>query len=136
MNAYAPSRRVGIDITFRLIDTQAAADAAPSSSGGEAFSDLALLLPGTAQSPGKVMTMEDGLVVTDGTWSPMPDNAVVPWWSTALSDENGQFDTPPTLTMALSSPYRLPKRRRAREKGLMNISTMVRGSSMLRKDFR
>lgn len=104
MNAYAPSRRVGIDITFRLIDTQAAADAAPSSSGGEAFSDLALLLPGTAQSPGKVMTMEDGLVVTDGTWSPMPDNAVVPWWSTALSDENGQFDTPPTLTMALSSP--------------------------------
>lgn len=104
MNAYAPSRRVGIDITFALLDTEAAGNATPTASGAEAFSDLSLLLSGEAQSPGKGMTMEDGLVVTDGTWSPLPDDAVVPWWSTALSDESGQFTAPPTLTLELSAP--------------------------------
>lgn len=104
MNAYADRRRVGIDITFKLLDLEAAGDATPSSSGEEQFSALSELLDGQAVSPGKVMTMEDDLVVTDGTWSPIPDDVEVPWWSTALSDAAGAFTQPPTLTMSLSAP--------------------------------
>lgn len=104
MNAYAARRLVGIDITFKLLDTGAAGNAAPSASGAEPFSRLPELLDGLATSPGKIMTMEDGLVVTDGTWDIMPDGMEIPWWSTALSDSEGHFDQPPTLTMTLSAP--------------------------------
>lgn len=103
MNAYPDRRRVGIDITFKLIDTEAAGEATPTSSGAESFSRLRELLDGLAASPGKIMTMEDDLVVTDGTWGVMPDGMEAPWWSTALSDGDGAFDQPPTLTMTLSS---------------------------------
>lgn len=104
MNAYADRRQVGINITFDLIDTEAAGDATPSASDAEPFSRLPKLLDRAAVSPGKIMTMEDDLVVTDGTWDVMPDGTEVPWWSTALSDDNGRFNQPPTLTMTLSSP--------------------------------
>lgn len=103
MNAYADRRRVGIDITFNLIDTEAAGEATPSASNAESFSRLPELLDGAAASPGKIMTMEDDLVVTDGTWDVMPDGLEVPWWTSALSDGVGAFSQPPTLTMTLSS---------------------------------
>lgn len=104
MNAYADRRQVGIDITFKLVDTEAAKDATPSVSNAEPFSRPLELLDGVAVSPGKIMTMEDDLVVTDGTWDVMPDGMDVPWWTTALSDGSGAFSIPPTLTMTLSSP--------------------------------
>lgn len=101
---YTDERIVGISITFRLVDLEAAAQATPSSNGAEAFSDLAQLLSDAAQSPGKIMTMEDNLAQTDGTWDIMPDDMKVPYWSTAVSDENGGFSVPPALTMKLSAP--------------------------------
>lgn len=104
MIAYAARRKVGLEITFRLVDTDAAGDASPSTSGAENFSVLSSLLSGDAASPGKIMTMEDGLTQTDGTWIIMPEDMQVPWWSTALSDAEGLFAHPPSLTMELSSP--------------------------------
>lgn len=103
-NPYTDERFVGIDITFRLVDLEAAGQATPGSSGAEDFSVLEQLLTDTARSPGKIMTMEDNLVQTDGTWEPMPDGMQVPYWSTALSGEDGIFTEPPTLTMDLSTP--------------------------------
>lgn len=103
-NPYTDERFVGISVTFQLIDLEAAGQATPSSNGAETFSDLMQLLTGAAQSPGKVMTMEDNLVQTDGTWDIMPDGMEVPFWSTAVSDGSGTFTTPPTLTMELSAP--------------------------------
>lgn len=102
-NPYTDERFVGISVTFKLLDLEAAGQATPSSNGAEGFSDLMQLLSGAAQSPGKIMTMEDNLVQTDGTWDIMPDGMEVPYWSTALSGEDGTFPTPPTLTMTLSA---------------------------------
>lgn len=104
MNAYADSRRVGIDIVFKLVDTGAEANASPSANGAEPFSRLGELLHGRASSPGKIMTLEERLTLLDGSWSIMPDGLEVPWWSTALSDASGTFTQPPTLTMELSAP--------------------------------
>ena len=104
MIAYAARRKVGLEITFRLVDTDAAGDATPSTSDAENFSALPSLLSGDAASPGKIMTMEDGLTQTDGTWIIMAEDMRVPWWSTALSNAEGVFCQPPSLTMELSSP--------------------------------
>lgn len=104
MNAYPSARHVSMSISFALVDVDAAGNATPTSNGAERLSDLARLLTGNAKSPGKIMTMEDGLVRTDGTWEPMPEDMVVPYWSTALSDGSGTFSIPPTLTMTLSAP--------------------------------
>lgn len=101
-NPYTDERFVNIAVTFRLVDVDAADEATPSSNGAESISRLAALLPGDAVSPGKIMTMEDGLMQTDGTWDILPDGATVPYWSTALSGGNGAFSTPPTLTFDLS----------------------------------
>ena len=104
MNAYPSARHVSMSISFALVDVDAAGNAATASNGAEKLSDLARLLTGKDRSPGKIMTMEDGLVRTDGTWEPMPEDMVVPYWSTALSDSSGTFAVPPTLTMTLSAP--------------------------------
>lgn len=103
-NPYTDERFVGISVAFKLLDLEAAGQATPSSNGAESLSRLMDLLPGDAVSPGKIMTMEDGLVQTDGTWDIMPDGMTVPYWSTALSGADGTFTVPPTLTFTLSGP--------------------------------
>lgn len=101
---YTDERFVDIHITFRLEDVDAKDEATPSSNGAESISRLMDLLPGDAVSPGKIMTMEDNLMQTDGTWDILPDGVTVPYWSTALSDGSGNFAVPPTLTFDLSGP--------------------------------
>ncbi len=104
-NAYPDVREVGVGVTFRLVDVGAAGNAAVSSNGAEPISILSQLLTGDETSPGKIMTMEDDLVQTDGTWDILQPGQTVPFWSTALSDQDGIFQTPvPTLTFSLSNP--------------------------------
>ena len=101
---YTDVRSIGISISFALIDTAASGNTTVTDNGAEQFSKVAQLIAAEVKSPGKIMTMEDDLVQTDGTWIPMPDGMIVPYWSTALSDERGSFSSPPTLTMNLSAP--------------------------------
>ena len=101
-NPYTDERYVGIGISFQLMDPDAAGDATASATYPTAFSQPSQLITG-APSPGKIMTMEDNLVLLDGTWIPAPDGMIVPYWSTVLSGPDGTFATPPSVTMELSS---------------------------------
>ncbi len=102
MNPYGDTRMVDIAIIFNLLDLEAADHATLSSNGAEAVSQLTDLLIYGNCATGKWLTLEPDFWALDGTWEPLPVGQTVGFWSTALSDENGQFASPPTLTAQLS----------------------------------
>lgn len=103
-NPYTTVRDVDILVNFDVVNAEAMEDATITVTDSEDFSDITQLRDGNLDSQ-KFATCENELVILDGSWSYLPDNITteeIGWWSESLSDENGEFETPPTLTGTLS----------------------------------
>lgn len=106
-NAYPPIRHVDPLISFRLIDTDAAGNATPSATDAEDISQLPQLLD-ELQPPVRTLAIpEPNAWLLDGTAQVLPDDMsgeTVGFWSSTLSDTDGRFAAPPSVTMTLSAP--------------------------------
>ena len=71
--------------------------------GGNAFSSDALIASGGENKA--YATLEPGLWRLDGTRKLLPDDPHPGWWSVARSDENGQLESPPVITITFPVPY-------------------------------
>lgn len=71
--------------------------------GGNAFSSDALIASGGENKA--YATLEPGLWRLDGTRKLLPDAPHPGWWSVARSDENGQLESPPVITITFPVPY-------------------------------
>lgn len=106
-NPYPDSQRVGVEVTFKLVDTAAENNATPSTNGANAISNLSQLTDENNRPTAKWATLEEGLWITDGTWSILPNDlgdTPIGWWGSALSGDDCTFAVNPTLTMELSTP--------------------------------
>lgn len=88
-------------IVYKDIAPGAAEDAAYSSTGQTAFSNLDLSADGTAR---KFATLEQNRWVLDGTFE-IYDGSNVHYWSEDLTDDNCEFTTPPVLTVLFDAQY-------------------------------
>lgn len=103
---YAQVRRVSCWVTFRLVDTAAAGNATPSTSGAESISALAQLTDGVTEMSGPWATLEDDLWRLGEDIKLLPDDLTglqLGWWSSAISAADKSFAANPTLTFALSA---------------------------------
>lgn len=82
-------------VEYELIDVTAAEDANESSSSVKSFSDISLLSEGTNfDNEG---TLEKNFFILDGSFSEFEDDPEVAFFSTEMSDINGDFDNNPTF---------------------------------------
>lgn len=87
------------EIINELIDVGAKDDSTPSATQNQTFADILLLKQDNADRP-PTMTMEWNYSILDGTMVHLPDNlenSQYPYFSDSISDENGDFETPPIL---------------------------------------
>ncbi len=105
-NPYPADRTVDAEIAFKLVDTQAARNAAPAAAGADPVSNLAQIIREENRAGGRWSTLEPGLWLLDGTFHTLPetlDQEPMGLW-TQLSGDDGTFDTSPLLTLTLSEP--------------------------------
>lgn len=98
---YADIRWVDFNIRFELLDETAKGAAVPSVSGQGDISQLAQLTDGIEEMSAKYATFETDGWKLDGTFSIVPDDLTgiqTGWWSDVLSDEDGLFLTPPSVS--------------------------------------
>lgn len=106
-NPYKQARHVGIEIMLDATERKAASHCTFTTNGQESISNISQIKKYEFEDV-KYATCEDGLVMLDGSYNYLPDtltNEHIGWWSTEISDENGDFDTYPTLTAQLSNTY-------------------------------
>lgn len=87
------------EIINELIDVGAKDDSTPGATQNQTFADILLLKQDNADRP-PTMTMEWNYSILDGTMANLSDNledAQYPYFSDSVSDENGDFETPPVL---------------------------------------
>jgi hypothetical protein len=102
--AYAPYsdvRWVDFNIRFELLDETARSAAVPTVNGQEDCSQLEQLTDGIETMSEKWATLELNAWGLDGKHKIMPDDVTglqTGWWGDVLSDENGDFASPPTLS--------------------------------------
>ena len=94
-----------MSLTVRYLDVPQGAQQAMMVAGeGQPFSDPAEVSAGVADA--SYATLELGQWPLDGSRCLLPDEpAQVGWWSEALSDEQGNFTEPPTLTVSFPEPF-------------------------------
>ncbi len=102
-------RRVGFEVEFRIIDINAKGNAVASASGSASVSDPAQTNNGNRKSR-DYQTLELNHIILDKSQPIIPDDVSgieMGWWSETISDENGVFETPPSIrydfTMDISS---------------------------------
>lgn len=104
-NPYSTVRNVNLLVTFEAVSPTASNVATFSSSDKESISNLSQLIgAGYYAIIAKYATCENGLVKLDGSWGFLPDTLTdehIGWWSDSVSDENGEFTTPPKMTITL-----------------------------------
>lgn len=96
-------------VTLRVFNVTAQGDATNADSGHTAFSDLDTLLVEAAAPVSTYATLEPDRFVLDGTQLPVPSSAYTDYGycSSAISDENGDFSAPPTITITFGAEYDL-----------------------------
>lgn len=103
-NPYSTVRNVNLLVTFEAVSPTASNVATLSSSDKESISNLNQLIGEGHEFLAKYATCENGLVKLDGSWGFLPDTLTeehIGWWSDSVSDENGEFTTPPKMTITL-----------------------------------
>lgn len=103
-NPYSTVRNVNLLVTFEAVSPTASNVATLSSSDKESISNLDQLIGAGHEFLAKYATCENGLVKLDGSWEFLPDTLMdeyIGWWSDSVSDENGEFTTPPKMTITL-----------------------------------
>lgn len=106
-NPYKQARHVGIEIMLDATESKALSGCTFTTNSQESISNLNQLKISDYEDI-KYATCEDGFTMLDGTYTYMPDtltNEHIGWWSTEISDENGDFQTYPTLTAQLNNTY-------------------------------
>lgn len=101
------SRTTRVSAKYGLYDTSAASDGVMSMPNIQPFSDLDELLDDES-AIGKLVALECNAWLLDGTYTLFPDDmdsVFTGVWSTALSDDNGEFDSPPVFTVTFSSAH-------------------------------
>lgn len=93
---------MSVRIVYRDIAVGSDTDASVSATGQDALSAIALLPFGVA--PKKYVTLEHNLWALDGSWHPY-DGGDIAFWSNDLTDEDGVFATPPTITISFDEQY-------------------------------
>jgi len=98
---YSDVRWVGFNIRFELLDENAKDTAVPTVSGAESISQLEQLTDETTIMSGKYATLEPNSWLLGGGHKIMPDDVSevqTGWWCDVLSDEEGAFSSPPSLS--------------------------------------
>lgn len=98
---YSDVRWVDFNIRFELLDETARGAAVPTVNGQEDCSQLDQLTDGIETMSEKWATLELNAWGLDGKHKIMPDDVTglqTGWWGDVLSDENGDFASPPTLS--------------------------------------
>lgn len=95
--------RTNTRVEFGLYDVTARGDSLPASTSAQAFCNLKRdLLLDTVPRQNKFGTLESKQWLMDGSFSFFPETPTQYFWglwSTELSDKNGNFATPPVLTI-------------------------------------
>lgn len=106
---YTDVRRTEIRVVFGLVDVTAATDAAPDASESLPFASQIEQTTNGADGMGdKYGTLEKDFFQLDGSFSLFPDNPMnhqMGWWSEQLSEDDGTFSNPPTLTFDFSEKH-------------------------------
>lgn len=93
-----------IEVVYEDAPVGAQRSAVPSSTAHQPFSDIADITTGVDGE--KWATLEYDGWPLDGTCVLLPDAPEhIGWWSDKLSDENGDFADPPTITLTWPEPY-------------------------------
>lgn len=93
------------ELEYGLVDVTAKEDATLSVNTQKSWTNI-YQMHTEDKEYGKYTTFEGGGFVLDGTVDFFPDtpaSAQLGWWSNTLSDANGAFATPPTLTVQFST---------------------------------
>lgn len=89
---------------YDLKDTTAIEDSTPSTMDNQTFAVENLLKQNTAFPD--YSTLEEDYFVLDGTMPEMPDDPTdIPFWTSNLSDENGEFPENPVLTILFTENH-------------------------------
>ena len=94
---------MSVKIVYQDIAPGAAEDASVAASGEHAYSDPSLL-PFGAGNGASYVTLEKNRWLLDGSFD-FYDGGAVSFWSDALSDDDGAFSTPPTITIDFDERY-------------------------------
>jgi hypothetical protein len=102
---YADVRKVDLSVVFTLMDEDAAEMATPSTNDScDIMTQLRQTLDGNELMGQKFTTLERDFWLLDGTFPLMESSDIKKYqsgyWSDTLSDENGEFDVPPTLVFS------------------------------------
>lgn len=95
-----------MSLTVRYLDTPEGAQKAAQAAGdaGQPFSSLPSIIDGVQDIP--YATLEPNMWTLDGTRQILPDSPQeVGWWSEAISGDDGQFVTPPKISITFPEPY-------------------------------
>jgi hypothetical protein len=106
-NPYKRARHLDIAIALDATEKNALTGCTFTANDEESISNLNQLKVEDFKDI-KYATCENNLVMLDGTYNYLPDtltNEHIGWWSTEISDENGDFQTYPTLTAQLNKTY-------------------------------
>lgn len=90
------------NIVYKDIAPGAASDSSYAATGASSYSDLDLSNPGSGDA---LLTLEPNRWVLNGKYRARGTSETVHLWSTAMSDANGDFSTPPTLTVTFGNNY-------------------------------
>lgn len=93
---------MSVKLIYEDVAVGASEDAALSASDAQAFSDLDALPVGVDTSP--IATLELNTWGLDGTYRLLRDQPVG-YWSESMSDENGDFQTPPVISIDFDNQY-------------------------------
>lgn len=100
--------RTNTRVSFGLYDVTAKGDSTPQSSTAEWFVNLADLKAKAVPTLPKYGTLEENQFLLDGQFEHFPDapqGKFWGYWSSALSDANGEFATPQNLSISFTQPH-------------------------------
>lgn len=96
--------RTSFEVVYDLKDTTALQDSIPSTMDNQSFAEENLLKQNT-EFP-DYGTLEEDYFVLDGSMPELPDEPDgIPFWSSALSDSNGNFQNNPVLTVLFTQNH-------------------------------
>lgn len=96
-----------VEVILNVGDPDAQADASSSDNGHEAFSDTANLVREVEKAPKKYTTLEHNLWDGGGTTELIdsPDYGEQGYIGDGVGDENGEYETTPTITVSFSQTF-------------------------------
>lgn len=90
-------------VIYKDIAVGAAEAATASAAGQTQESEVQSLITGV--ETGAIITLENNRWLLDGTLNTFYDRSKCAFWSTGLSDENGEFENAPSITLSLSQQF-------------------------------